>query len=616
MKQFKAILFVVCICAIVSNVYAQKTLSITDYGYTPDCNNNVIPALNKAIEEASKYGTVVISFPKGRYDFWPTISNSRDVTVGLDLRNLNNLVIEGNDSEFIFHGRMQVARIDSCENIIMRNFSVDWDRPYISQAIIKDVTDDFLDVSIDREQYPFIIERDTIFFIGENWKRPVLETYNNLFDKDNKEIVYNTWDNPLGDVFSQKAEELPNGIVRFYGQTKYKPEKGTYVVLYHERYAVTGIHISNSKDIELRNLTIFHALSNGVYGERTENITMDNASMKINHDKDRVFSTIADASHFTNCKGIIKVLNCAHTGQGDDFINIRGTNSQILHIIDNRTIEVSNRARTIHVGDEVWFIDKESAQRNETAMVELREPIYEGNRLTGYRLTFTKPFSNSVRVNDFIENKTWNPSVEIRNCSILKENRARGILVTTPKDVIIANNYFRTAGTAILVEGDLDFWFESGAHDNLKIFDNIFEDCLTSGNRDEARGQWGDAVITITPSHKPQSEKDEPYHKNISIYNNTFKVFDAPLVRARSVRNLTFTKNRIEKTYTYQPYAWQKTGFMLDGCREVVISDNFIDKNYKTTNIAIEHMKKNDIKTDIFTIEYLDQSKVNTHLEW
>jgi len=153
------------------------------------------------------------------------------------------------------------------------------------------------------------------------------------------------------------------------------------------------------------------------------------------------------------------------------------------------------------------------------------------------------------------------------------------------------------------VEGDMDYWFESGAHNNLRIFDNVFEDCLTSGNRDGSRWQWGEAVITITPSHRPKSDKDEPYHKNISIYDNTFKVFDAPIIHARSVRNLTFTRNRILKTYTYAPYTWQKSGFLLDGCRNVTVTGNIIDKNYKTTDIVIEHMKRKDVNTDVFTVK-------------
>ena len=55
---------------------------------------------------------------------------------------------------------------------------------------------------------------------------------------------------------------------------------------------------------------------------------------------------------------------------------------------------------------------------------------------------------------------------------------------------------------------------------------------------------------------------------------------------------------------------------MLDGCRDVVIKGNTIDKNYTSKEILIEHMKKNDIKTDDFKIDLLDNRKVNTHLEW
>ena len=602
-----SIVLIFGVCIFAAKIQAQNILSVTDYGYIPGSKEDVIPALRAAIRDASGYDSLVISFPKGRYDFRPS-AQTPVVTKGFYLKDLKNVVIDGNGSEFIFHGWMQIADMDSCSNITMRNFSVDWERPYTSQATVEEVADEYMDLRIDREQYPYVIERDTLFFVGEGWKLPVINSYNNLFDKDTGEIVYNTWDGPLGDVFRQRAEELPNGLVRLHCKTKIKPAKGNVVVLCHVRYAVTGIHIANSKDIVLKDLTIYHSLSNGVHCERTENVTMDNANITVNDAKGRVFSTVADASHFTNCKGKISVMNCVHTGQGDDFINIRGTNSKILRLVDERTVEVTARAATVHAGDEIWFIDNESAQRGETGVVASREEVFENGVFTGFRLAFLQPFSGAVKVGDFIENKTWNPEVEIRHCRILKRNRARGILVTTPKDVIIADNYFRTAGTAILVEGDLDYWFESGAHNNLKIFSNVFEDCLTSGNRDGSRWQWGDAVITITPSHRPKSDKDEPYHKNISIYDNTFKLFDAPIVRARSVRNLSFKRNRIVKTFTYAPYAWQKSGFLLDGCRNVTVTDNIIDKNYKTTDIVIEHMKRTDVNTDVFTVKSAPQN--------
>lgn len=601
----------------VTNLYSQQSVSITDFGYTPGSKENVIPALRRAIEKCRTYDSAILTFPNGRYDFSSVSNDPMKITVGIDLRKMKNITVEGNGSEFIFHGRrMQIANVDSCTNIILRNFSIDWDRPYISQATIVKVSDSFLDVKIDREEYPYVIEEGKIQFVGEGWKMPVLDTYNNLYDKDRKEIVYNTWDSPLGNIFSQRAEELPNGHIRFYGKVPYQPETGTYVSLFHQRYAVIGFHIKNSKDVTLQNLDIYHALSHGVLGERTENITMDNASMKVNEKKGRVFSIIADASHFINCKGTIKIIHCAHTGQGDDFINVHGINSKITKIIDNRTIEVDGRGRLNEPGDEVWFINKETVQRGEVAVIETKEPIIQNGKPAGFRYTFSKSFSSQIKENDFVENKTWNAALILRKCSILKKNRARGILVTTPQPVVIEDNYFRSAGTAILVEGDLDYWFESGANTNVSICNNTFEDCLTSGNRDESRGQWGDAIITITPSHKPKNDREEPYHKNIHIKNNLFKVFDAPLVRARSVRGFLFTGNQIEKTHTYRPYAWQKSAFMFDGCREVIIRNNTIDTDYTTKEILLEHMKEDDVKTDVFHIDLLDDKKMNTHLEW
>jgi hypothetical protein len=579
-------------------VYAQKTIQITDFGAKPDSWSNAVPAIRKVLEVIKEQGNVTINFPKGRYDLWPSYSEDEPAaTIGFEMKDIENVTIEGNGAELIYHGRMQIALIKSCENIVFQNFSVDWERPFNSQAEIVQVTEDFLDVWIDKAQYPYIIENDRIMFTGEGWKMPVVRV--NLYDKDRKEIVPQTWDDPLKDIFMQPAKEMDKGIVRFSGKPAIKPVPGTFVALNHENYQANGIHILQSKNTLLKNLTIYHSLSVGVHGVLSENITMDNVSVTANEAKGRVFSSVADASHFMNCKGLIKVENCAHTGQGDDFINVRGCNMVIQDIVDAKTIEVKPRdGRCTLVGDEMWFLNQITVQRGEVREVESVNPVYKNNQLTGYRVSFTSDLPKDTKVKDFLESKTWSASLELRNCRILKKNRARGILVTTPKDVVIENNYFRSAGTAILIEGDIDCWFESGATTNVIIRNNVFEDCLTSGNESGNRWEWGDAVVTITPSHKPLNVNTEPYHKNIIIQNNVFKVFDAPLVRARSVRGLQFINNEIIKTETYRPYAWQKSAFLMDGCRSVLIRGNKIDERYTTRDVLIEHMKKSDVKTD------------------
>lgn len=593
------ILSVVAVCIAALSCSSRKdVVSITDFGVTPDSGENILPAIISAIDKCRETGASRLVFPKGRYDIWPVEGVD---SVGIVLDHFKDFIFDGDGSEFVFHGTMEVCRVDSCSNVTVTGFSVDWDRPFISQATIKEAAPDHLDIQIDSTQYPYVIEDSKLMFIGEGWKMPVIRMYDNLYDKDTKDILYNTWDSPLGDIFSAPASRLDDGTVRLSGKVRINrddsrlPEPGTYVSLYHFRYHRNGFTITNSKDITLKDLTLYHTLSHGVVGMRTENITMDNCSATVNEAKGRVFSLIADASHFNCCKGTILVQNCRHTGQGDDFINVHGRNARIDEIINDRTVRVRSQAVLMQPGDTVWIVDRETAQRGETLVVSESAP--------GNILTFTTPLPEGTETGDVIENKTWTAGLVLRNCRIEKRHRARGILVTTPKDVVIENNYFHTAGTAILIEGDTDVWFESGACANVEIRNNVFDNCLTSGNRDGDRWQWGEAVITITPSHNPSDTLASPYHHGINIHDNNFKVFDRPLLHARSVGELTFTHNSIVKTDDYAPYTWQKESFFLEGCRNVNISSNEWDDSYSPRNALTVNMGRGDLLTDELTVE-------------
>ncbi len=594
-SRIRCVLF--CWCCLSFVVAQSRTiLNIADFGGVPDGGKDVMPAVRAALEASKGKTSVTLRFPKGRYDFYPVEPKKSELNVGIPIKDLKDFQIDGCGSEFIFHGWMEVARIVEAENIVMKDFTVDWDRPFISQAVIADVSDSYMDLQIDSVQYPYKVEGGELWFYGEDWKARVGDRYNNLYDKETKEIVYNTWDSPLKGFLANRAENLGNGLVRLHGVPPMKPEVGTYLTLYHFYYAMNGITVLNSKDVLLKDITMYHTLSCGVWGEHSENITMQRTSVAVNERKGRVFSTIADASHFNNCRGTIRVEECAHTGQGDDFINVHGRNVLIKAKADERTLELANNSHLFDIGDEIWLLDHRTGQRD-VCMKVIGKKMLEWPR---FILTLDKDIPDGIGAGDYVENKTWSAAFVMRNCKVLKRNRARGVLVTTPKKVVIENNYFRTAGTALLIEGDLDHWFESGANTNVLVRGNVFDNCLTSGNKTGNRWEWGDAVITITPSHRPENENTVPFHRNIRIRDNRFRVFDAPIVRARSVDGLQFVGNRVEKTYDYKPYAWQKSSFLLDGCRNVVIRSNKWDKDYQTRIIEIEHMRPSDIhgKTD------------------
>ena len=555
----------------------MRRIRVTDYGAVPDSGAAANGAFARALEACGGHDAVII-FPRGRYDFHPDPDSEQ--TIAMALRGARNIVVDGGGSEFVFHGRMKVFHVEDCENVTLRNFSTDWDRPYISQGEFVAVTPQYVDLRIDRSQYSYVIEQGHIRFTGEGWSAGVVDSYMNIYDKATGNIAYRTRDSHTGNIFNGEAEQVAPDVVRFHGsilEREVPVRPGQIITLYHGTYILTGIELCYSRDITLEDITLYHTLSNGVYGYRCENITLHRVSTTPRTEKGRVFSTVADASHFTCCRGRILIDGCAHAGQGDDFMNVRGTYSRIESFKDRRTVLIDGRGWTMGATDTLWVVDRETMRRD----AELVE--------------FTDAVPAEVSEGMFLENKTWTPELVVRNCRFEKKNRARGMLVTTPRRVVIENNYFNTAGAAILIEGDLDHWFESGSHTDLTIRNNRFVNCCTSGCETGDRWEWGEAPITISPSFRPDSPDSPSYHRNITICDNTFECFDAPVLFARSVENLRFERNRLKSTFDYEPFLWQRSTLRLDGCRRVTVRGNRVAKDFPARTIELHHMRRSDL---------------------
>lgn len=584
----------------------MRRIRVTDYGAVPDSGEAANEAFARALEACGGHDAVII-FPRGRYDFHPDPDSEQ--TIAMALRGARNIVVDGGGSEFVFHGRMKVFHVEDCENVTLRNFSTDWDRPYISQGENVTVTPQYVDLRIDRSQYPYVIEQGHIRFTGEGWSAGVVDSYMNIYDKATGTIAYRTRDSHTGNIFNGEVEQVAPDVVRFHGsilEREVPVRPGQIITLYHGTYILTGIELCYSRNITLEDITLYHTLSNGVYGYRCENITLHRVSTTPRTEKGRVFSTVADASHFTCCRGRILIDGCAHAGQGDDFMNVRGTYSRIESFKDRRTALIDGRGWTIGATDTLWVVDRETMRRGAELVVRRIN-----KRNGGYEVEFTDTVPAEVTEGMFLENKTWTPELVVRNCRFEKKNRARGMLVTTPRRVVIENNYFNTAGAAILIEGDLDHWFEPGSHTDLTIRNNRFVNCCTSGCETGDRWEWGEAPITISPSFRPDSPDSPSYHRNITICDNTFECFDAPVLFARSVENLRFERNRLKPTFDYEPFLWQRSTLRLDGCRRVTVRDNRVAKDFPARTIELHHMRRSDLAVSDnrvpFSVEMCEQ---------
>ena len=75
---------------------------------------------------------------------------------------------------------------------------------------------------------------------------------------------------------------------------------------------------------------------------------------------------------------------------------------------------------------------------------------------------------------------------------------------------------------------------------------------------------------------------------------NTFRHFDCAVLFARSVEGLEFSRNRLERTRTYEPF-YRPYNLFLDGCRKVRVENNAFGPDFPGHNIAIEHMHPSEI---------------------
>ena len=142
-----------------------------------------------------------------------------------------------------------------------------------------------------------------------------------------------------------------------------------------------------------------------------------------------------------------------------------------------------------YVGDQVEFIDRSTlntvSEPYTVVAVENPEPDdYDRQNRKVITLTLDRPIPEEVRTaemsNYVVENITYTPEVEIRNC-VFDQSPVRGILCTTRKKVVIEDNIFRNMNmSSIFVSDDANGWYESGYCRDITIRNNVFELCNTS----------------------------------------------------------------------------------------------------------------------------------------
>ena len=573
---------------------AQKVYEISAFGLKANSSKNASPVLQKALAkikaEYKEGEKVILRFPEGRYEFHEKgaavreyyISNHDQTNpkkVGIALEDMKNLTLDGQGSEFVFHGRMLPVSLLRSENCLLKNFSIDFENPHIAQ--VKIVENDPQD-GIVFEPAPWVdyrIAKDSIFeAYGEGWT--MRHSWGIAFDGDTKHLVYNTSD--IGCPTKGASEVAPRRI-HAPGWKDARLVPGTVVAMRGWGRPTPGIFLSHDVNTTIENVKVHYAEGMGLLAQLCENITLEKFGVCLKGDADpRYFTTQADATHFSGCKGKIVSCNGLYEGMMDDAINVHGTYLKVVKRVDDRTLV----GRYMHgqswgfewgcPGDEVQFIRSNTMELvgKQNKIISIRP--YDKEQTEGAReflITFQEPVDQVINEQSGfgIENLTWTPEV-LFSGNVIRNNRARGSLFSTPRKTIVENNLFdHTSGAAILLCGDCNGWFETGACRHVIIRKNRFVNALTN------LFQFTNAVISIYPEIPDLNGQQQYFHGGpeggIVIEDNEFETFDAPILYAKSVDGLVFRNNTIKLNTEYKPFHPNRNRFWLERVTNVTIAE-------------------------------------------
>ena len=503
------------------------------------------------------------------------ISNHDQVNprkVFLPLEDQVNVTVEGKGAFFNLRGRILPMGIWNSKGVRVKDVTVDYETPIITQvtftavdAAAQSVT--FRPIAGTQAE---VDETGRLYFKGYDFRKS--SGGGILFEPDGR-IAYRT-----SDIGFNLGKVVDHGDGTFTAFQCANPafKVGQHLALRVWERPAPGFVVSDSQDVTLKAVTVHYADGMGLICQSTKDITLDHFKVVPNKAKGRFFSTQADATHFSGCWGKIESNDGVYQGMMDDAINVHGTYLRVLKRVDDKTLECAYMHPQAYgfswgtPGEKVIFIQsREMAMLQETknvleSITPVDQPTIEGAKI--FRLTFTHALPESVdptKVALGIENLSRTPSVEFSG-NLVMDNRARGALFSTPQKVVCTNNIFdHISGSGILLCGDCNGWYETGACTDVLIAENTFVNALTSPF------QFTEAVISICPEI-PEIKETSPYlHRNITIRDNVFAAFDKPLVYAKSVDGLVIRDNTFVKTNTYAPYHWHQQWLTLVHCVNV-----------------------------------------------
>ncbi len=567
-----------------------------------DRADNATPAVIAALSTMEDGDTLCLDgetlhlYPDGAHRAFYAISNNDagDKPIAFPLIGRKNITVDGAGARLVFHGQILPFAIDRSENITVKNLTVDYSSPYYAQPHIIASDADGVLLHFDSPECGCRVVDGCFCFYSRNdgWEQiceaplvleftPALVRGQPLMHKTNAEAVPSADKPPyfpycgapkdhgfLGGMFRDVTlTEVAPDTVRMNGNLGFVHDVGDILIMTHASREFPGIFLTDTKDTVIENVRLTYTSSMGVIAQMSENITLEGVVAEVEEGSKRILSVNADATHFVNCRGFIRMNNCRYTNMMDDACNIHGIYGIACGMADEKTVTVAfghhqqEGIRFVKPGDTVAVID-----RSETRIVaKLNIASSELVSMKELRIATADALPEAVRALDFasgdilIENLSTAPDVTVTNC-ISGYNRPRGYLLSSAGKIVIDNCTFYNMNCALQIGCEMCDWYESGAVTDVTVTNCHFDNSAYAGG----------VAIHIEPRLVKLPEI--PFQGRIVIENNRITQCHPRILHAVSVKELVYKNNVFEADATLPAHgANGETGITAAHCGTVEI---------------------------------------------
>ncbi len=518
----------------------------------------------------------------GELHFWPDRAFTKEYYISNNDYNLKpiafpllrrrGLTVDGEGAALVFHGKMSPFVLDGCENVTLKNLSIDYAEPMYFEAKILAADEHFVEMEYDDSQFHVDIVGDRFRFYGENWENVTPAVLVNEFEPSYKgPTPYTT--TYFACVGKEKNTSFLGGMYRYLTADKPAPNRlrltgelsfchtpGKYWLCTHNGRHYPGVFITESRDVTLQDVTLRHTLAMGVIGQLSENITLERVIAAPG--EGRMLSVDADATHFVNCSGLLHMKDCRFESMMDDACNVHGIYLPVERRLDDHTALLhfghfqQHGVNIFRPGDAIRLVANDTLQPCACFTVK-SSTLISGEYLM---LETQEELPDPLPVGYAFENHTRMPEVHFEGC-VSGYNRPRGFLLTTCKPVLVENCEFHNMNAAVWIAGDANSWYESGPCTHIVLRNNRFENAAYAGG----------AVIVAAPELKTTGAP--PYHTGLVVEGNTFRLHEKRFMDLWSYDGVCFRDNTYvqDDALPAQPPIG-KDGFALRECENVTIA--------------------------------------------